>query len=359
MPEAEFRDIGSYALLIATGRYDDPGLARLRSPTRDAEELARVLEDPAIGGFRVQTLVDEPHYRITDEIEGFFTDRHFDDLLVLYFSGHGIKGPGGGLYFAAPTTKLNRLDSTGIPETFLYAQVEKCRSRRILLLLDCCYSGAYLKGHRPRAGEHVTIGLPAGRGRAVITSSGATQYSFEIDTGEVTGSTEPSVFTEALVAGLSTGEADSNGDGFVSVGELYAYVYDRVRARTPHQIPQLKCSDIQGDLVIAKNPHPPSPDPEALSGAIVSAPALVPEMPARPAADQSSRSSPTDSASARQDPDHSGTASASAARVGLAGAALAGAVEAGTAAAAGAGTVWKFLGTAIRRPHDGDQDRDG
>src|SRR5436190_18104808 len=39
------------ALVVANARYDDPALAQLRSPGADAEALARVLGDPAIGGF--------------------------------------------------------------------------------------------------------------------------------------------------------------------------------------------------------------------------------------------------------------------------------------------------------------------
>jgi hypothetical protein len=41
------------ALVIATSRYDDEELRHLRSPVRDAEDLAAVLAHPSIGGFSV------------------------------------------------------------------------------------------------------------------------------------------------------------------------------------------------------------------------------------------------------------------------------------------------------------------
>ena len=45
---------GRFALIVASGAYSDPKLSRLRTPTRDAEELARVLRDPAAqGGLRL------------------------------------------------------------------------------------------------------------------------------------------------------------------------------------------------------------------------------------------------------------------------------------------------------------------
>jgi uncharacterized caspase-like protein len=124
--------------------------------------------------------------------------------VVLYFSCHGIRDPAGILYFAASTTKANRLAATGISSAFVYDQVERCRSRRIILLLDCCYSGAYLKGHRPRAGDRVTLDPMLGRGWAVITSSTAIEYSYKIDTSDIAGTATPSVFTSALVEGLRT-----------------------------------------------------------------------------------------------------------------------------------------------------------
>jgi hypothetical protein len=40
-----------FALIIANDAYDDPRLSSLQTPARDADGLARVLRDPAIGGF--------------------------------------------------------------------------------------------------------------------------------------------------------------------------------------------------------------------------------------------------------------------------------------------------------------------
>jgi hypothetical protein len=48
------------ALVIATGTYEDPDLRLLRSPGQDAEALAEVLRDPAIGDFQVRKVLDEP-----------------------------------------------------------------------------------------------------------------------------------------------------------------------------------------------------------------------------------------------------------------------------------------------------------
>jgi outer membrane protein assembly factor BamB len=252
---------GRYALLIATGLYEDVALRRLRSPAKDAEELTDVLEDPAVGGYDVQQLLDQPDYVARVQIEGFFADARPDDLLLLYLSCHGVKDQAGQLYFAAANTRANRLASTGVSAEFVHQQVERCRSRRIVLLLDCCYSGAYARGYRPRGHDDADLGPLGGRGWAVITSATALEYAFEIDSGKVslkkaTRKIAPSLFTSAIVEGLRTGAADLNQDGLISFDELYTYVWTSIRQRTPHQTPEKKWGDVRGDIIIARNPHP-------------------------------------------------------------------------------------------------------
>jgi len=246
---AEFR-----ALIVAADRYDDGRLANLRAPAQDARQLAEVLADPAVGGYRVTTLLNQPGHVVSEQIEGFFAEGRLDDLLFLYMSCHGFKDVAGHLYFCLSTTKLDRLAATGVSAHFVHERVEWCRSRRIVLLLDCCYSGAYLEGHLHRAGEQAGVEALEGRGWAVITSSTALEYSFEIDSNAMAATPQLSVFTTAVVEGLRTGDADYNGDGLVSVDDLYAYVYDSVSQRTPHQKPR-RMGDVRGDLVIAKSPR--------------------------------------------------------------------------------------------------------
>ena len=209
------------ALLVATAAYGDQAFRQLRAPGHDVEALRRVLADPAIGGFDVRALVNQPGQLVEEEIEGFFADRKPDDLLVLYLSCHGVKDQDGRLYFAATDTKLQRLAASGISSTFVNEQMANSRSKRVVLLLDCCYSGAFARGFAPRGGEGVELKERLqGRGRVVITASSAMEYAFEA--GQLAAdSAQPSVFTTAVVHGLQTGEADRDGDGRVSVDELY------------------------------------------------------------------------------------------------------------------------------------------
>ena len=260
------------ALIVASDDYTDPGLRRLRAPASDAQALAEVLRDPKIGGFQVRTLLNEPAHEVNLAVEEFFADRSPDDLLLLHFSCHGVKDEGGELYFATTNTKLRRLGATAVAADFVNRRMNRSRSRRVVLLLDCCYAGAFERGMTARAGTEVGIETQfGGRGRAVITASSAMEYAFEGDQLADTRELSPSVFTSALVEGLETGEADRDQDGQVALDELYDYVYDKVRAATPNQTPCKWTFGVQGDLYIAHRARPvttPSPLPPELQQAI-------------------------------------------------------------------------------------------
>jgi uncharacterized caspase-like protein len=248
------RTMGRYALLVSADTYEDDTLARLRSPAVDAEALAGALADPGIGGFQIRRLHNRPSHQVAMEIEELFADRRRDDLLLLYFSCHGIKDDGGSLYFATTNTRHRRLRATTIPASFVSDLMEASASRRVVLLLDCCFSGAFARGLSPRAGGYVGLDRLAGRGTAIITASTAMEYAFESGGGPTLrlGNPRPSLFTGALVEGLATGGADLDADGLISVDELYDFVYDRVREQTSRQTPS-RLFEIEGELVLARS----------------------------------------------------------------------------------------------------------
>lgn len=240
------------ALIVANDEYEDPRLRKLRAPAQDAEELGRVLGDPDIGGFEVEVVHNEPEAVVRRKIARFFANRKRDDLLLLHISSHGLKDDAGRLYFAAIDTEVDQLDATALWSEFVNRQMTSSRSQRIVLLLDCCYAGAFAHGMTARAGDAVQVKERfEGSGRAVLTASSAMEYSFEGD--ELSGEGRPSIFTSAVVRGLETGEADSDGDSWVSVDELYEFVHDRVQETTPNQTPGKWVFDVRGELYIAKS----------------------------------------------------------------------------------------------------------
>jgi len=241
------------ALVVASSHFTDRTLQQLVAPGKDAADLARVLADAMIGGFEVEKLINRPSHEVRREIAVFFANRKRIDLLLLYFSGHGVKDDDGRLYLATTDTQRGLFRSTAVPATFVNETMTASRSRRQVLVLDCCHSGAFARGMVAKGGESVDIrDRFEGRGRVVLTASNATQYAFQGD--EVIGEGSRSVFTQYVVRGLETGEADLNGDGWVSLDELYDYVYDRVTDEMSQQTPGKWAFDLQGDILIARSP---------------------------------------------------------------------------------------------------------
>jgi hypothetical protein len=246
------------ALIVANDEYEQEALRDLLAPAADAEALRQVLSDPRIGDFAVQVVRNEPSYVIQGQIEDLFADSRPDDLLLLHFSGHGLKSESGELFFAASNTRPNRLGSTAVSAAFVQRCMRDSRSRSIVLLLDCCYGGAFAQGVTVRAAGNVNVldsfpqDRPGGRGRAVITASSAMEFAFEGNQIADDHQRRPSVFTAALVEGLATGDADRDEDGWVSLDELYDYVFDKVREQNPHQTPSRQI-ELQGELYLARS----------------------------------------------------------------------------------------------------------
>ena len=114
--------------------------------------MVRGLRNPAIGNFEVETLINEPLGAVCRAIEDFFvfSDARPEDFLLLYFSGHGVTDEGGRrLYLTTVDTQLVHHSvrrATAVAEDFVKAAMQRSRSRRQVILLDCCHSGAFAEG---------------------------------------------------------------------------------------------------------------------------------------------------------------------------------------------------------------------
>jgi hypothetical protein len=237
------------ALLIACDEYRDAQLRKLHAPSNDIKALSDVLQDPEIGAFEVATLLNEASYKVNEAIENFFSERARDDLLLLYFSGHGVKNDDGNLYFAASNTHCERLNTTATSARFVSEMMSESRSQRIALLLDCCYSGAFAKNWTPKSPSvGIRDSFEQGRGRVVLTATDSIQFAFEnpVASGEV-----QSLFARHIVTGLRSGQVDRDGDGRVTLDELYDYVRERIRAEAPKQRPKKWAFDVEGKIYIA------------------------------------------------------------------------------------------------------------
>jgi hypothetical protein len=141
-------------------------------------------------------------------IESAFADQlqklRPDDLLIVYYPGHGTKSDDGNDVFLASydagDEKINGWSVNSIP-----GKINASKCSRVLWLIDCCYSG--------QAGLAVTK-QSKGPAYAAVTSSAASESS-----------TEHWTFTDALLDALhGVPYVDLNHDGAVTLSEFAAHV---------------------------------------------------------------------------------------------------------------------------------------
>lgn len=246
-------------LLIGNSVYRDNTLARLAAPDVDVGDFADVLLDPEVGGFDdVNVIVNVSAAIARRAISDFFSSKDREDLLLLYFSCHGVLDENGRLYLAFKDTERQLLRATSISAAYITDEMNASRSQRQVLILDCCHSGAFARGSKGATGASVGTASAfegTGFGRVVLTATDATQYAWEDD--QVSGQAINSLFTRYLVQGLQSGEADTNKDGRITVDELFDYIYPLVVKRTPKQTPGKWSYKEQGEIVIASNAKHP------------------------------------------------------------------------------------------------------
>ena len=226
------------ALLIGVSEYQ-AGLTPLPSAVKDIEAMQRILRHPETGGFdQVKILSDPDSSLMQQEIEALFSDRSKDDLVLLFFSGHGIKDDSGRLYFASritrKTPKGELVRSTAVPANFVHDIMGNSRSKRQVVILDCCFSGAFAQDMTAKDDGSVDVQPQlGGEGRAVLTSSTSTQYSFEQKGSDL------SIYTQYLVEGIETGAADLDNDGAIAVDELHDYAKQKIKEVAPSMKPEI------------------------------------------------------------------------------------------------------------------------
>ena len=205
-----------------------PGTQRLRHAERDARRIhgilttvggvspgdARLLLSTGAGEFR-RALADLGALAAAAHAAGERT------VLLVYFSGHAKDGA---LRFGGGSLPLDELRQAlrDAPADVRIGLIDSCRSGAI----------ARAKGVRPAPDFQVAAPGEGGprpeagpRGLVLIASSAADEESQESD------ALGASYFTHHLASGL-LGDADTSGDGRVTLAEAYAYAYGRTVGAT-------------------------------------------------------------------------------------------------------------------------------
>ena len=194
-----------------------------------------------------------------------------DDTFVIHIAGHGTNSNGEYYFLPAnfPANKERDLEKWnllfakqcveyGVSKHFLTENLSKIKSLNTLVLLDTCYSGAFIDSTsatnslaQTTALEH----LAHTSGQVILTASSNSQTAGEGWKGH-------GIFTYAMMQALS-GKANFNADSSVSIKEIAQYlnieipnIYEKMNA--PRQKPWV--SPIPGDFaLVSSTKNPPSP----------------------------------------------------------------------------------------------------
>lgn len=255
------------ALLVANSTFpiDPHNLPELEGPRNDPVLLRGALCHEEIGLFpadNVRLVTERTMAEVLAEVEDFLRSASRQDTVLLYYSGHGMLDQSGELFLCTRDSRTDRLRSTAVKASDLRAMMDESSAAATVVVLDCCHSGRFKGGDVPSA--------LAGRGRFVMTSTRSGELANDAHVRN-----HASLFTHHLAAGMLHGARDHDGDGVVTLSELYDYVHTAL-ADEGRQVPQ-KRFEGDGDVAVALRrrsrdrpaaAQAPEPDPALIAPAL-------------------------------------------------------------------------------------------
>ncbi|NRB06140.1 MAG: caspase family protein [Richelia sp.] len=126
--------------------------------------MQRILLDLKIGGFyNVQVLLNSDSDTVGWHMEELFKEKcQKDDIVLLYFSGHRYRDEDGSLFFLSHKTRTNSQRrpaiGTAIGAKFIHDRcMSRSKGKRQVIILYCCFSGAFAKDMNARQATTVSI----------------------------------------------------------------------------------------------------------------------------------------------------------------------------------------------------------
>lgn len=216
----------AFAIVIGVEKYRD--LPMVDYATRDADMVKAYLVKSL--GYPEQNVVVLKDDRVTrSQLAARFerwlpaqVKNHRDAEVFVYYAGHGAPDINTNQSFLVPFDgDPSFLETTGYPLSNLYKLLSELPAKRVVVALDTCFSGSggrsvIAKGTRPML---ITVDNPvvSSKNMVVFSATGPNQIS------SAYREKRHGLFTYHFLKGIQ-GEADSNNDGTVDIGELGTYI---------------------------------------------------------------------------------------------------------------------------------------
>ena len=213
-----------WVMVVGVAAYDH--MPVLKYTDDDAYRMYAFFKSPEGGSVpdeQMRILIDEEATKsnIKKTMTETFMKAGSNDLVILYFSGHGIKGSFLPIDFDGSNNKL--------PHEEITAALKASPAKYKLCIADACHSGSLLAARgtdvQNMLANYYASLAQASPGTALIMSSKSEENSLE------SSGLRQGVFSHFLIRGLK-GEADADGDHIVTVQELYTFISSKVRSYT-------------------------------------------------------------------------------------------------------------------------------
>ena len=169
---------------------------------------------------------------ILNALEDIKKKSHEQDLLVLYYAGHGVmsgENASDQEFFMVPSDvtqlygRADLLKDKGIGASLLKTYAQSINAQKQVFILDACQSAGALESvtERGAAEEKAIAQLARSTGTFWITSTGSNQFASEFD------KLGHGIFTYTLIEGIN-GKADANADKKLTIRELSTYIENKV-----------------------------------------------------------------------------------------------------------------------------------
>jgi hypothetical protein len=222
-----------WAVVVGVASYDH--MPVLRYTDDDAYRFYAFLKSPeggALADNQIKLLIDEDatHAGVKDALSELFGKAGPQDLIIFYFSGHGLNGSFLPIDFDGYNNKLTHEEVAVL--------FNGCKAKYKICIADACHSGSLIAMRsvepEPILSQYYTSLSKSIAGTALIMSSKGDETSLE------SAGLRQGVFSHFLIRGLK-GEADKNKDKVVSIKEIFDYLYSNVREYTGNrQSPVIK-----------------------------------------------------------------------------------------------------------------------
>jgi formylglycine-generating enzyme required for sulfatase activity len=237
-----------YAILIGSSQFNPKsGLKDLRCPEQDVDGMAALLTSAEYGLFAandIQAFKNQPHYEILPEINAIFKQARPEDLILLYYSGHGELDNKDRLHLATPDSRKDVIETTSIRTSILRDLIDNHRCKRVVMILDCCYSGA-IKRDLLRSSLDNQVNQLA-KGIYILTAS------TELQTAEEKEGDDYGLLTKHILQGIRQGKVPSDAHGNISISALQRYVSVAVPRDGAQEPTGYGLDERGGELIIAR-----------------------------------------------------------------------------------------------------------